>query len=165
MYEKELFNAIIKSDTKEVELVLSRGANIDVGFDPSENPIPMLAWPPLSLAVERDDYAMVKLLIEKGANVNIRNFMGQTPFHGATKIEIVRLLVENGADIHALNIYGKSRLHYSMNSDVAKFLVPLYSDLNKINNDGLTPLDVAIEVGDKDVIDILKNAGASGYKY
>jgi ankyrin repeat protein len=51
---------------------------------------------------------MVKLLCNKGADVNIQNIYGWTPLHLAVGIrkEIVQYLVASGADINLRNIEG-----------------------------------------------------------
>lgn len=53
----------------------------------------------------------MKLLIENGAEINIKDNDGNTPLHYAAKrgfMGIIRLLVENGADINAKNNDGQT---------------------------------------------------------
>ncbi|WP_260588369.1 ankyrin repeat domain-containing protein, partial [Staphylococcus aureus] len=68
---------------------------------------------PLFNAAARGYEAIVKLLIEKGANIEARNGSGETPLYSAvhSRFEgIVKLLVKNGADIRAKNMFGETPL-------------------------------------------------------
>ncbi|QRM15421.1 ankyrin repeat protein [Mudlarkpox virus] len=61
-----------------------------------------------------------KILIERGANVNITNKSKTTPLHNACKstfmIKIVKLLIDNGANINAVDDYGITPLNYACTS-------------------------------------------------
>lgn len=70
---------------------------------------------------------MVKLLIEKGANVNIEDFEKDTPLYVAENVEMAQLLLDNGAD-------------------------PKH-----INEDGITPALTALEEGWEEVAQFLAN--------
>ena len=86
---------------------------------------------PLYLAVYNEYYDVAKLLLENGADPNLRIDGQSTPMHAAamTSIEFVALLLKNGADINA------------------------------VDEDG-TPLDAAIALRKHDVIQYLKEHGA-----
>lgn len=70
---------------------------------------------------------MVKLLIEKGANVNIEDFEKDTPLYVAENVEMAQLLLDNGAD-------------------------PKHT-----NEEGITPALTALEEGWEDVAQLLAN--------
>jgi ankyrin repeat protein len=56
--------------------------------------------------LNEDLVEIVKLLLEKGADVNARNKNEETPLHSAStngQIEITNLLLKNGADVNAVN--------------------------------------------------------------
>ena len=76
--------------TKVVQLLLDRGAAIDT---PSNYP--------LRLAITKNYFEIVQLLLEHGADVNIRNERDRTPYQVAESAgltEIARLLLEHGAE-------------------------------------------------------------------
>lgn len=81
---------------------------------------------PLILAVSNRDYDLSKLLIENGADVNIRNKEGETALHIAEKKEekeIVKLLIEHGANVFAINKNNKTVFHYTDDKDMLEFLI------------------------------------------
>ena len=54
-------------------------------------------------AVESGDIESVKVLLARGAEVNVKNFASETPLHEATergKIEVVEVLLAKGAEVN-----------------------------------------------------------------
>lgn len=67
-------------------------------------------------AVEISDRKTVKLLIEKGADINARNKKGYTPLHCAVfarSLENVKVLIRGEAEINARNGKRNTALHYA----------------------------------------------------
>ena len=61
---------------------------------------------------------MAKLLVERTADVNVKNGMGYIPLHFAAfigNVSLVKLLVERGADVRLTNSNGQTA------SDVSRF--------------------------------------------
>jgi RNA polymerase sigma factor (sigma-70 family) len=56
---------------------------------------------PVHAAANHGQIEIMQFLIDKGADINARADMGQTPLHLATTLEMVQLLAENGADTTA----------------------------------------------------------------
>lgn len=80
-----------------------------------------------------ENISMAKVFMQYGINVNSKNEYGRIPLHTAVYdglTEIVRLLIEAG------------------------------SDVNAIDNEGFTPLGFSGNMAKKDIIEMLKNAGA-----
>jgi len=116
---------------------------------------------------------LVKLLLEKGADVNTKNKVNWTPLHEAaqTKVEkvlggrteIVKLLLENGADVNAKDKWGATPLHAAAledHAEIAKLLIDSGTDLNAQDKDGETPLYKAAIVGNTETVKILLEKGA-----
>ena len=87
----------------------------------------------------------VRLLIERGANVDARNKYGNTPAHRACAqgcIDCVSLLIDNGADLNSKNDDGDTLLHYAVRNgreEVIKLLLERGADMDIKNNSDLTP--------------------------
>ncbi len=67
---------------------------------------------PLHIAIKLNRLDMVKLLIEKGAAINVKDRKSQTPLHIAIKLnrlDMVKLLIEEGAEVN-----GKTPLDFAV---------------------------------------------------
>jgi ankyrin repeat protein len=93
---------------------------------------------------------VVKLLLDRGADVNGRDCHGFTALHSAmfTPIiseELVKLLIKRGADVNARGKDGSTQLHYGSGSWVASLLMKFGADPNIKNKDGQRPVDISIQ--------------------
>lgn len=117
----------------------------------------------LHLAAQHNHCRIVAFLLESGAKVDPDTPC--TPLHRASyagALEAARLLVEAGASLSAVDrSFGDLRtpLHKARSVDVALLLID-GSDLEARDKDGATPLHVAAEAGNLDVIDLLLETGA-----
>ena len=110
--------------------------------------------------------AICRLLIDKGAQVEARNFGGSTPLHYAASqghIEIVRLLCDRGADVEARNINGWRPLHWAAYighiSVVKELIEERNAEINARNEDGRTALGLARQQNNEDVAAYLVSHG------
>ncbi|KAJ8115899.1 hypothetical protein OPT61_g2562 [Boeremia exigua] len=112
--------AILRKDCIAVEILLENGGdpNAIVAFDGLPNHTPRSAnnsvlsrMTALLVAIDVGDFAMVRLLVNKGAQVDREPGMGvlRTPLQRASEIgdfELVRYFIERGATVDAAPVYG-----------------------------------------------------------
>lgn len=121
--------------------------------------------------------AVIKVLLEAGANVNSRNRLGATAIFLAvalnSKPEVPAALLDAGADVNIRNIEGFTPLHgkpfgdfspYLFNNIAAmSMLLNAGADVNARSENGSTPLHTAAAGSDNpDIITFLLDAGADG---
>ena len=100
--DKEFLDAVERRDVARINATLARGA--DVNAKESIN-----GHFALQYAINWPDESLVKLLLEKGANVNLADSLGDTALvdaaggGGPDYVRIVALLLSHGADVHAAN--------------------------------------------------------------
>ena len=126
-------------------------------------------WTPLFYAVHNDQEAMVKLLLEKGANLNIND--GGFVHHSLLLYAlskgyegIVKLLLENGANLEYKDGRdGRTPLSYAAargRDMVVKLLLEKGAELETRSKDGRTPLSYAAARGRDMVVKLLLEKGA-----
>ena len=81
-------------------------------------------WTALIIAVYNNSFECVKLLIDKGANVNAYNYnftnvlmYAKTNMIKTFNKNPIKILIKNGADIKATDIYGKTVLDWAKEED------------------------------------------------
>jgi ankyrin repeat protein len=151
-----------------VKLLLDRGANPNAalktpllmrqhnGGDPSLGE----GATPLMRASKVSDATLIRVLLEKGADPNLRLRNQTTALMIAASraarnagpeqatIDAMSLLLGKGADVNAVNDNGESALHISVTRGDAlvRFLVEKGARLDLKDKSGRTPLDVAMGV-------------------
>jgi ankyrin repeat protein len=119
--------AIYGNDIKRLEALLDAGVNPN---EQDENWFSLLHH-----AAQAGRYEIAEMLIERGADVNIRARLNVTPLLWAVRfnqLDICVLLVENGADVNARGGV----------------------------DDRITPLSNAVQVNYVDIVDYLRTVGA-----
>ncbi|MDE0200553.1 MAG: ankyrin repeat domain-containing protein [Caldilineaceae bacterium] len=128
----------------------------------------------LFAAIESDNAAMVRLLVEAGADVNAaEGFGGNTPLHEAVEegnAEIVQILVDAGADIEAEGFMDQTPLSLAAEegaSEIMQILLGQGADNGTQEGEdkqapaiGSEALFTAIEKGDVETVRLLVEAGA-----
>jgi ankyrin repeat protein len=81
--------------------------------------------------------AVAQMLIERGANVNSRNWRGVRPLHHASRtgrVNVARMLIENGAEVDARDVAGETALARAVINPaeigLARLLVEAGADVN-----------------------------------
>ena len=104
MSEDTLWGAAVAGKLPAIEAALAEGTDVNAQDD--EVGLAPLAWAALHGQTEA-----MRLLIEKGADVNARSEDGNTPLHVAAflgQAEAAKLLIDNGADINARDEDGET---------------------------------------------------------
>jgi len=107
-------------------------------------------------------------LIENGADINQLDYDGFTPLNYAcydNNYKLARFLIEKGADVDLKAKLCVTPLRVACSRkyfELIKLLIDNKADVNYIY-DKMSILDTAINRGNKDIIDILKENGAKTY--
>lgn len=131
----------------------------------------------LHLAAIYRDKEFVQSILSAGIDLNIKTREGFTPFHlsclnafanpnpvlnsGDYKkeaIEITEFFLEKGVDINS-KVSEDNLLHFAVkegNKEMAEFLVKKGADVNMKNDDGKSPLYLAEETGQEEILKILQ---------
>ncbi|XP_069670283.1 uncharacterized protein [Periplaneta americana] len=121
---------------------------------------------PLSWAAHKGDQEMVRLLVEKGADVNSGDMLEQTPLHYAIRgrnINVVKLLIQSGANVNACNKHNESPLFAAAIQDdvhIVTLLLNKGADVNVSNQFDANPISVAAGNGNLDIVRLLVDKGA-----
>ena len=122
------------------KLLLAKGALVNA-TNVTRETIPPLEW-----AISSDNTELVKMLIERGADVKTRTDVGSTPLHSAADrgdLEIMEILIAHGADVNAKITGGTTPLHgaaWGGDAAVMKLLLSKGAEADAKRSDGLTPL-------------------------
>ncbi|GFU24644.1 ankyrin repeat protein MM_0045 [Nephila pilipes] len=116
----------------------------------------------LMCAIDKGYINMATMLIEAGANVNIKDRHFQTALHHSVQknqLIMVKLLLDAQCDINATDLNGDSALHIASSkglTDMVRILISYPEiDVNVQNIRGSTPLLNAVESGFAKVVELL----------
>lgn len=144
-----------------VKLLLANGARI--------NELDSCGLTTLHRAVRDNYFAVVKILVEEGADLDIQSSIpthsytgesgGQTALHWAVwSSDMTRLLVEGGANLEIQSYCGQTALHEAVaheNVDSVKLLLENGAQTEVENYAGYTPLMAAVERRAGEIIKLL----------
>lgn len=134
--ELDAFEAAALGDADRVDALLRAEPEIRDSRSPD-------GWTPLHLAAHFGHEDVVRLLLERGAAVDVRsrNVMANTPLHAAAgrHPRICQILVEAGADVNSRQEGGWTPLHAAARSgheDTVELLLSRGADPTLTNDDG-----------------------------
>jgi len=107
----------------------------------------------------------IRLLLDNGADIHIKNNGGDSPLFSAIKNRqpsIVNMLLDSGANINEKNGSFTALMIAVLrgNEDVVSILINKKIDINAKNRFGDTALDIAKEYKKSNIVGLLKQAGA-----
>ena len=105
----ELQAAIVKQDAPRLAALIRTGLKLDFNFD-DEVPRQRSSESPLTMAVNRNFPAIVRVLLDGGASASRLDGVGRAPIHLVKSAEVAGMLVKAGADANAPNYRGYSGL-------------------------------------------------------
>ena len=112
--------SVIKKNVDIVKLLLLNNADITIDKEPI-----------LYTALIYYEYRIVKLLLDAGVDIDVRDGWGDTPLTKACKegyTDAVKLLIEYGADVNYADKKGKKPLYYAINSSKKNEIIKLLVD-------------------------------------
>jgi ankyrin repeat protein len=160
-----------------VNLFIQNGADVNM-FYYNEKDYYSNSHTPLTDAILKGDFQIVKALVEAGADVNVKVpskckvytledewtpmfFLISQDMENPEHLNIFKYLISKGADISVTDKGGNNLLMICAkrgNYLLAKMYIDMGFNLSARNNEGKTALDLAIENGDKKIINILLSA-------
>jgi ankyrin repeat protein len=156
----DVVKAIVDHGAK-LDVPLTRPLTVRSGMDFGDNTLGAGATP-LMRAARAGDHAVIRLLIDKGANVKAVTKQGNTAlmFAGgigyrdkntrgseSDALESVKVLMAAGLDLNQTNTAGENILHGAAlrgADTITQFLLEKGMDVNATSKQGYTPLDVAL---------------------
>ncbi|KAF5298435.1 hypothetical protein FQR65_LT01214 [Abscondita terminalis] len=155
-----LHYAVIEGHCDIVEYLIDNFKEISVNQSDAD------MFSPLQIAVHNGDLRMVKLLIDKRANIQFMNRQKHTPLHLASQkgfIEIMNLLIDHGANLNAHDLEDCSPLSLAIlygHEEAAELLIRKGTRLNHEESCGYTVIYRAVWNNMSNIAKALINAGA-----
>lgn len=153
-----LYDALIKNDIKDVEISIEKGADINKVKN---------GFAPIMFTLVNEKKEILKLLIKKGADLDIRTPRGDTALITAISLsqnEIVKILIDSGANLEHRNNDGLNAFVYGVlfnNKKVIELLLEKGANLESTDNDGMTTLMAAVGLQRKEMVELLILEGAN----
>jgi ankyrin repeat protein len=182
--------AVRQNNAASGDLLISRGANVFLQNAKGDSPLYltffspggmrdwMLSGPVLTAKDSQDNTILHKAaewkldnviagIVQRGANVEAKNVLGETPLFVAVHINsasTVRSLVNAGASLNTRDPLGNTALHAAVRWDAqaaAEALIGAKIDINAYNLYGNTPLHDSVKLGRFALQQLLVQRGAN----
>ena len=155
-----IFQVIKRDETASLNRMLIRGFDLNL--------IDVLEGSPLHSSIEHHAMGCMKMLIENGANVNIRDIQRmETPIMAAIRTgnkDAYKYLLEQNPDFHFVDKDGENALFYAVRKGDTEALLECLKQgvgVDDMNHNGLTALYVAVSLKKKDIVSILLEHNAN----
>lgn len=129
-----------------VKVVLAEAVKMALDLDFNEKPYYRSA---LWEATWRNHEQIVKLLVEKGAKVDFKDFQDRTPLHEAAyygHVHLVEYFIERGATINTVDKFGQTPLFRAVDGgrhDCVELLVKRKAETNLLDSMEVSPQHIA----------------------
>lgn len=150
---KAFHNRIKDGDVDKVAADIARGMPLDDCFD--INGYGSKGETPLGRALKSKQYAVAKLLLEAGADVNTKGEYDYAPLHHPSDPETAELLIAKGARLDARNAAGQTPLHCAARRkdiDCARVLLAHGAEIDAEDKSGQTPFEGTFHVPTRDFL-------------
>lgn len=112
----------------------------------------------------RGRFEHFSFMLNLGANIHVKDVLGQTPLHLAAGYhengELVTLFLTAGADVNATDHIGRTPMFFVYDESVLRLLVEYGANVNASDNRGWTPLHAMATWNRPKMISFLLNKGA-----
>jgi ankyrin repeat protein len=108
-----------------------------------------------------DRAAVVRMLVDAGADVNGQDNQGNTALHRVLDKGAARALVQSGAGVNLRNHEGETPLMSTFSEEIARLLVQAGADITARDKAGRTALDLARQRGQQTKARLLESAAAA----
>lgn len=160
-----LFLAVSKGNLEIVEFLLQHNADPNTTLNSTS----------LTTALKNNRFDIAKMLLKYGADPNLKDPLGMTPLIHESKrgkIENVRFLLQYPVDVNISNNWNETALYWAAVNQDTEIILSLLAKGAKVdsnnpaaeiknNTNEKTPLMVAASFGNKELMEILLNHGAS----
>lgn len=120
-----------------------------------------------SVLQQNEKIPILKYLIKRGADANIRDIFGRTALFFARKLQVVKLLVESGADLNLIDQCRRTPIVATFSAcdpRICQYLINKGCRVNKKDKFGSTSLHYAVWENRIREVDVLLRNGADVYK-
>ncbi|XP_063923969.1 uncharacterized protein LOC135138056 isoform X2 [Zophobas morio] len=156
--------ACLEGVYENAKILLDCGASINIANNANNNALHFAS------ESKKDNRGVIKLLIEKGIDVNAQNENGKTALQFACLegiYENAEMLLDFSASIGITDEDNNNALHYAssaenVNRSLIKLLIEKGININAQNKNGMTALQLARLEGIQENVQMLLNLGASG---
>jgi ankyrin repeat protein/L-ascorbate metabolism protein UlaG (beta-lactamase superfamily) len=156
----EIHDAAKENEIERIEILLEEDPALLNSLDENN-------MTPLNTAALNGHPELVKVLLEKGADISIGDMDNSQPIHCAAisgNIEVAELLLAHGADVNEKDYNGATPLTFATGRghlEMIRYLVEQGADINAQNREGLTFLHIAVWRGRTDIVQTLLEQGAN----
>lgn len=155
---------------QEVERALATVPNLNEPYDKTRGTTYLM-----KAAAKSTDINVAKLLVEKGADINVKDKIGGNALHYAAMyntLDMVKFFIEKGVDVNSETNDKEIPLHLAITSrenSIVPYLIEKGADVNRKDINGDTPLVKAIDMAASnleryarafDIIQLLVGKGA-----